>query len=100
MILTHFTDNKTEAQRSEMIYPGSRVSKWQNWDLSPESLNLEPVTTMQCCLNLEKHLMKIKNCGRFLTSKQVLFPLHGVSKIGKFCLKNLDFQLLWKSQMC
>lgn len=48
------------------------------------SLNLEPVIAVQCCLSLEKHVMKIKNHGPNSTSRQVLFPLYRASKLSDF----------------
>lgn len=67
-----------------MIYPGSHARTWQSWDLNSESLNPEPVTTIQYCLSLEKHAMKIKNHGPNPTSTEVLFLLYRVSKISNF----------------
>lgn len=65
--------------------------------MNPEGLSLTPITAMQCCLYLEKHLMKIRTNGQNPTSRQVLFLSRcGLSEISKSCLRNMDIQLLWK----
>lgn len=75
----------------EVVYPGSCAGTWRGRDLNSESLDLEPGTTLHCCLSLEKHIRKIKYHGPDVASGQVLFPLYRVSKKSGILLEKSGF---------
>lgn len=83
-----------------MIYPGSHANNQQSWNLYPESLNLEPVTSVECCLSLEKHLMKIETMNKIPPPESFYFLFTGHFKNQYILLEKSGFPASLEKTRC